>query len=75
MIKAEIDEDGMPMDSNEEEEMLQYRKKVEDGVWQWIDALACRRVIANEYFANPPAIANAGTVCVLSSLLLMNKCH
>jgi len=58
MIKAELDEDGMPMEGNEDEETLQYWKKVEDGVRQWIDALACRRDIANEYFANPPAIAN-----------------
>jgi superfamily II DNA helicase RecQ len=62
MIKAELDEDGMPMEGNEDEETLQYRKKVEDGVRQWIDALACRRAITNEYFANPPAIANTGAV-------------
>lgn len=61
MIKAEVDDDGIPIDGNEEEDTLGYRKKVEDGVRRLIDDHTCRRAIANEYFSNPPPIANTGT--------------
>lgn len=32
---------------------IKYKKKLEDGMRQWIEALTCRRQISNVYFNNP----------------------
>ena len=33
---------------------MEYRKKLEEGMRQWAEALTCRREVANGYFNNPP---------------------
>lgn len=69
-IKVELDENGAPMEGEEEEEETPgYRKKVEDGVRNWIDILSCRRAIVNEHFANPPLLIDSGAFYFLFSSL------
>jgi superfamily II DNA/RNA helicase len=33
---------------------VNYKKKVEGGMRKWSEALVCRRMVADEYFDNPP---------------------
>jgi len=35
----------------------EYRKKVEEAMRQWIEAIWCRREVSNKYFNNPPQTA------------------
>lgn len=58
-VKMESDENEPDLD----EEPVAYRKKIEDGMRHWVDALSCRRVVSNEYFANPPpTLTNSGEI-------------
>jgi len=52
-VKLESDENMLKEDDPDEEPVI-YRKKIEDGMRHWLDALSCQRAVSNEYFANPP---------------------
>jgi len=59
-VKSEPIEDGF-LDSDDEGDGggelgdgMEFRKKVEEGMRQWAEALTCRRDVANGYFNNPP---------------------
>jgi hypothetical protein len=73
-IKAEIDENSVPIPEGEEgEDTLGYRKKVEEGIRNWIDVLLCRWAVVNEHFTNPPSLADSGMFMSLFSSLLTTK--
>ena len=53
MVKLESNENMLKEDDPDEEPVI-YRKKIENGMRHWLDALSCRRAVSNECFANPP---------------------
>lgn len=70
-IKAEPDENNVLMDDKDQHQ-VEYWKKVEDGVQCWIDAITCQRLVANEYFNNPPTLIDQGAFYILFMFLYDN---
>ena len=59
-VKIEpVDDDFMEIDEDEDRINMdiEYMKKLEGGMRKWVEALVCRRKVANEYFNNPSSIS------------------
>jgi len=67
-IKPEPQDDELvwsedELDDPDEVGPVEYRKKLKDGMRQWITPLTCHRDISNNYFHNPPS--TSGMSCTL----------
>lgn len=48
------DESGEEDDDENDEFELEYKKKVEEALREWIETEECRRDVADRYYDNPP---------------------
>jgi superfamily II DNA helicase RecQ len=51
--KKQADKSGSESDEEETKDDPTYQKKVEPALRSWIEALGCRRDVADKYFNNP----------------------